>query len=166
MYRFARLVGAVAAVALSLATSAGAQEYKKDDLVVSKAWARATIPNRPGAAFLTIENKGAGEDSLVGARTSAASRVELHSSSMEGGVMKMRKVEAIPVPSRGIAELKPGGLHIMLFGLARPLTEGERFPITLTFEKAGDIAILAKVKGMTAKSMDHGAHDKGDMKME
>ena len=78
--------------------------------------------------------------------------------------MKMRKVEAVPVPPGAVAELKPGGFHIMLFDLAKPLTEGQRFPLTLSFEKAGDIAVVAEVKGMTAKSMDHGDHGKSHMK--
>ena len=80
--------------------------------------------------------------------------------------MKMRKVEAIHVPPGAVAELKPGGFHIMIFGLAMPLTEGEKFPLTLTFEKAGDIALAIKIKAMTGQSMDHGDHGKSHMKMD
>jgi copper(I)-binding protein len=166
MYRLARLVGALAILALGTAGGTLAQEYKKDHLVIENAWARTTIPNRPGAAFLTIKNLGQGDDQLIAARAPSAARAELHSSGMEGGVMKMRKVEAVPVPSGAVAELKPGGFHIMLFGLAKPLTEGEEFPLTLTFEKAGDIALVIKVKAMAAKSMDHGDHGKSHMKMD
>lgn len=166
MSRLACLIGALAIVALGAVGGVWAQEHRKDDLVVENAWARTTIPNRPGAAFATIKNLGAGDDRLIAARTPSAARAELHSSSsMAGGVMKMRKVEAIHVPAGAVAELKPGGFHIMLFGLAKALTEGEEFPLTLTFEKAGDIALVVKVEAMAAKSMDHGDHGKSHMKM-
>lgn len=166
MSRFACLIGAFVIVALSTAGGAWAQENKQDDLVIDKAWARTTIPQRPGAAFVTINNLGESDDRLIAAKTPSAARAELHSNSMDGGVMKMRKVEAVHVPSGAVAELKPGGFHIMLFGLARPLSEGEEFPLTLTFENAGDIAVVVKVKGMTATSMEHGDHEKGGMKTD
>lgn len=166
MSRFACLIGAFVILVLSTTDGAWAQEYKKGDLAIDEAWARTTIPNRPGAAFVTIRNHGESDDRLIGARSPSAARAELHSTIMEDGVMKMRKVETIPVPPGAVAELKPGGLHIMLFELASPLTEGEKFPLTLTFEKAGEIAVMVKVKGMTAKSMDHGEHGKSHMKAD
>lgn len=166
MSRFACRIGALVAVVLSTTAGAWAQDHKKEDLVVHKAWARTTIPNRPGAAFVTIENRGKADDRLIAATTPSAARAELHSHAMEGGVMKMRKVEAIAVPRGAVTELKPGGFHIMLFGLAKPLDEGQEFPLTLTFEKAADVTVVAKIKGMAASSMEHGDHDRGQMKMD
>jgi len=167
MPRLTCLIRALVVIALlSTASGAVAQEYRKDHLVIDKVWARTTIPDRPGATYLMINNSGESNDRLIAARTPSAARAELHGHSMEDGVMKMRKVEAVQVPSGAAAELKPGGFHVMLFGLAKPLAEGEEFPLTLTFEKAGDIAIVVKVKGMAAKSMEHGDHDKSHMKMD
>ncbi len=150
MVRFAALVCTFSILALSTAGGAWAEQSGKGDLVVGEARARATIPHRPGATFLTITNRGPGDDRLIAASSPLAARAELHSHSMAGGVMKMRKVEAVPVPAGAVAKLEPGGYHIMLFDLARPLAEGEEFPLTLRFEKAGDIAVSVTVEAMTA----------------
>jgi len=80
-------------------------------------------------------------------------------------VMKMRPVEDIDVPPAAPVELKPGGLHIMLLGLTAPLKEGDSFPLTLTFAKAGEITVPVHIEGVAA-SMPHGAMEMhGDMNM-
>jgi hypothetical protein len=80
----------------------------------------------------------------------------------------MRRVEAIEVPADGMASLRPGGFHIMLIGLTEPLKEGERFPLTLTFEKAGSVTVEVAVEGVGSMGpqqdgMDHGTMDHGTM---
>lgn len=134
-------------------------------VAVKEAWARATIPNRPGAAYLTIHNGGEADDRLVAASSPAAGRVELHTHIMDGDVMKMRPVEAIAAPAGAMAVLQPGGDHIMLFELAEPLKEGGHIKLTLTFEKAGDIEVMAQVQAMgaqgTSGGMSHGEHGSG-----
>jgi len=120
-------------------------------LEVSNAWARAT-PGKAetGAAYLTIQSPTA--DRLVSASTPVAKRAELHTMSMEGMVMKMRPLAALDIPAGQAVTLNPGGMHIMLLGLKQPLHEGQSFPLTLTFEKAGprEVTVAVGKPGATA----------------
>jgi copper(I)-binding protein len=99
-----------------------------------------------GAVYVTLTNAGAQADSLVSASSDAAQTVELHEAKNEGGVMKMRPVQAIPVPANGKTELKPGGYHIMLMGLKHDLKPGEKVAVTLKFERGGEMRVEAPVK--------------------
>ena len=111
------------------------------DIAISGAVARASIGSAPtSAAYMTIATAGA-VDRLVAAASPAAQAVELHASVQEGGVSKMRRVEAVPVAPDAPAELAPGGHHIMLIGLVAPLEDGTAVPLTLTFEKAGEVTL-------------------------
>lgn len=132
--------------------------YRLGDLAVESPWSRATAKGgRVGGAFFTIRNAGHRDDRLVAVDSDVAARVELHMTAMEDGVMRMRHVEdGIEVPAGGMAELQPGGFHVMLMGLTGPLEEGSRFPVTLTFEQAGTITIDVAVKA--AGAMDAGMH--------
>ncbi|CDK97461.1 conserved exported protein of unknown function [Magnetospirillum gryphiswaldense MSR-1 v2] len=108
-------------------------------IAVEKPWARATAGQAAnGAAYLTLVGQESG-DRLLSAASPVAETVELHTHLEEDGIMRMRPVESIAVPAGGRVELKPGGLHIMLIGLKAPLKEGRRFPLSLTFERAGRI---------------------------
>lgn len=157
--------GAALFLAGSLAASAApAHEVKQGDLTIDHPWARASAgPARNSAAFMTIHNAGKA-DRLVAAAGDVAERVELHTHLMEGNVMKMRQVEAIDVPAEGMAKLQPGGFHVMLIGLHEPLKEGDSFPLTLTFEKAGKVTLEVAVEAITSMGgqngqghgMDHG----------
>ncbi len=102
---------------------------------IKEAFSRTTAgPN--GAVFMDISNKGSGPVSLVGVDPSSfknADKIELHDHIEEDGVMKMRAVENISIPSHGNAQLKPGGKHIMFFGLKEPLEKGSTQTITLLF---------------------------------
>lgn len=99
-----------------------------------------------GAVYVTLSNTGAQPDSLVSASSDAAQTVELHEVKNEGGVMKMRPVSTIPIPANGKTELKPGGYHIMLLGLTHDLKAGDRIPVTLKFERGGELRVEASVK--------------------
>jgi copper(I)-binding protein len=126
---------------------------------VEKAFARATIALSPnGAVYLTVRNPTDEPDKLVGAFTLIAKRAELHTHLHEGGVMKMRPIEAVTVPPGGSASLKPGADHIMLTGLSQPLKEGDRFELVLTFEKAGELPVMVTVGAVGATEAAHGAH--------
>ena len=110
------------------------------------AWARETPPGvSNGAAYVTLVNEGAVKDRLIAARGAVSERVELHRHLMEGDVIMMRQVEGIDVDAGGRTALKPGGGHLMLIGIKRPLVAGERFPLTLAFEKAGEITVQFEV---------------------
>ena len=117
--------------------SGWAHGYKEGDIKITHPWARATAGQAVnGAVYVSFDNQGKEADRLLSAASPIAEKVELHTHLMEEGVMKMRPVPAIDLPAGATVTLKPGGLHIMLFGLKAPLVEGTRFPLTLVFEKA------------------------------
>jgi copper(I)-binding protein len=111
------------------------------DIAIAAPFARAT-PVKVGGAFMLLKNNGKTDDKLIKAASPVAEHVELHEHVMDGGTMRMRPVEGgVPVPAGKMAELQPGGYHVMLIGLKQPLKEGGHFPLTLTFEKAGTVTI-------------------------
>lgn len=128
-----------------------AQEFQTGDIVIDNPWARAT-PGRAknGAAFMKLMNKGGSPDRLMEAKGDVSDRVELHTHIHENGVMKMRPSGPIEVPANGHVTLEPGSFHVMMLGLKAPLVEGERFPVTLIFEKAGEVTIEVAVKSVGA----------------
>lgn len=95
---------------------------------------------------MTIANRGAEADAVASATSDAARIVELHEVKNEGGVMAMRPVPRLPLPAGGTLELKPGGYHVMLLGLTRPLHAGDTVKVTLTFEKSAPMTIEAAVR--------------------
>jgi copper(I)-binding protein len=130
-------------LAAGLATIAPAQPPPVE---VQNAWARATAAGATaGGVFLTMMDKGA-PDRLVSASTPVAAMAEVHETVNDNGVMRMRPVPALPVPANQPVELKPGGYHIMLMGLKQQLKDGETFPVTLTFEKAGSVTATVHVE--------------------
>ena len=141
---FARILG-VLALAL-FAVAAEAHEIKLGELVIQHPWARPSIGKAPnGAVFMRIVNKGAKPDRLVSVQTTAAAKAELHTHVHEGDVMRMRPVEAIEVPAGGQVTLGPGGMHVMLFDVVKPLKSGFGVPLTLTFAEAGTVELTAVI---------------------
>ena len=142
---------------LLVAGAAGAHEYRIDALTIDHPFARATPPGaRAGGAFFTIENRGQGADKLVRASSPVSASAEIHTMAMEGNVMRMRAIPFLEVPARSTVAFRPGGYHLMLLDLKRPLKQGEKVPVTLTFEKAGSIDIELEVESMTAmNASDH-----------
>ena len=122
------------------------------DIKISHPWARASLAAkvRNGVSYMSIHNSGAGSDRLIGVSTQIADRAELHAHDMKGDVMKMRPLDAIDVPAGGMVEFKPGGLHIMLFGLKTPLKKGHSFPMRLKFESAGDVDLMVVIEAGTS----------------
>ena len=115
---------------------------------VSDAWARATAPGQSSAAvYATIVNDGSASDRLVSASTDRAAHAMLHEGSMENGIARMRMVDRVELAPGRPMELKPGGAHIMLTGVARSLSAGDRFTLRLRFEKNGEkdvpVAVVA-----------------------
>ena len=129
-----------------LALAASAHDFKVGEIQVGHPHARPTNAGQQvGAGYLKLDNRGPA-DRLVSVTTSAAKSVELHTMSMEGDMMKMRQLDAIELPKGATVELKPGGLHLMLMGLKAPLKSGDTFPMTLRFEKAGEVVVTVKVE--------------------
>jgi len=131
------------------------------DITVEEPFARETIgTSTTGAAYLVIRNEG-GADRLISASTPAAVTTELHTHEKDGEIMRMRKVDEIDVPAHDTVTLEPGGKHIMMFEIMEPLKDGGSFPLTLTFEQAGDISVDVTVvaTGGNLGGMDHGTMD-------
>ena len=148
--RFTRLLTAAAVALLAQASLATAQQ--PSPMEVSRPWSRATPAAAPvGAGYLTLTNRGGEADRLTGGSTEVAARIEVHEMSMDNGVMKMRELpNGLEVKPGASVELKPGGHHLMLMGLKRPLKEGERFKAQLEFAKGGKAEVEFVVQGMGA----------------
>ena len=137
---------------LFLAATGLAHDTTPGGLSVVDPWARATIGKaRSGAVYMTIVNKGHGDDSIIAVETPVARKAVIHKTEMEAGIMKMRPAGPVAVKKGGSATLRPGGMHVMLMGLRKPLKEGETFPLTLTFEKAGSVTLDVSVQNFAAK---------------
>lgn len=126
---------------------------------IDKPWARATAPGaKVAGGYLLIRNMGAAGDRLVGASSPAAARVELHVHINDNGVMKMREVPGYDVPAGGSFELKPGGAHLMFMEIKKPFKEGEKVPVKLKFEKAGEVSAefhVGRLGGSAAPESHH-----------
>lgn len=136
---------AVALTTAALISFAWNADGATTGIVVTKAWARATPPGATtGAVYITIENQGDDPDRLVRVTSPASSSAMLHATIDEGGVSKMREGDDGLAPGATL-EMKPGGLHIMLMGLAGPLKNGEIIDLILDFERAEDVTVQARV---------------------
>jgi copper(I)-binding protein len=129
-----------------------------------RGWTRPTVAGQPAAGgYLVLQNRG-GADRVVAAASPVAQRVELHTMKLENDVMRMRQLDAIDLPAGQTVELKPGGLHLMVFGLQAPLKTGERLPLVLTLEKGGELRTELTVRPTPpggpapAEHGTHGAH--------
>jgi copper(I)-binding protein len=130
---------------LALASAAFAQGSR---IEVRDAWIRLP-PNgaNTAAAYLEAVNDGHASDQLVRAACRCASRAMIHSMGTEHGVMRMREAPfGLPIPPAGELKLEPGGDHIMLTGLRRPLRLGQRVPIMLRFAHSAPITVEAVVR--------------------
>ena len=120
--------------------------------------------------YLSVENKGAQPDHLVGGSLAAAQTFEIHEMSSEGGVMKMRPTGPLEIPPGGTLTLAPSGRHIMFTGLKHGLKKGQDIDGTLVFERAGTIPVRFGVQGIGAKgpsgSPDGTWHEMPGMKMD
>ena len=118
-------------------------------IVVTQAWMRASIGKVTAtAAYATIENHSGKDDRLLSVSTPAAGSAELHEKIDDKGIMKMRPVTALTVAQGKTVELNPGGMHIMVTGLKDPLKAGDKVPLVLRFENAGEITVQADVRGL------------------
>ena len=159
---------AVATLAASVFTvPAQAGDAKAGDLVITQAWSRAT-PNgaRIAGGYLTIENKGATPDRLVGGSGAIAGKVEIHEMAMNNGVMTMRPLDkGLAIEPGKAVKLAPGGYHLMLMDLKGPFKQGDKVPFTLEFEKAGKVTLSFDVQGVGAQAPAHDHMDHSGKKM-
>jgi copper(I)-binding protein len=138
----------VALAALCLATVAAAPIAP---IVVNGGWTRPTAAGLNGVGYFTVVNRGPRPDRLTGASSPVASAVSIHRSLEVGGVMTMRALPSLDVGGGTKVTFAPGGLHLMLEGLRRPLRAGESIPVSLTFTRAGRVRAILQVRaGATA----------------
>lgn len=124
--------------------------HSTDIAIVSNAWARATVPGQEvGAAYMSL--KSTTNAVLVKVETPTAGSVEIHLMSMKNSVMEMRMLDKLPLPAGKSVDLAPGGLHLMLFDLKKPLKSGEKLPFTLSI-KYGNGKITALQATVTVKA--------------
>jgi copper(I)-binding protein len=127
-------------------------------VTVAEPWARSTVKEQTATGmFMTLTSK---EDAkLVGAASPAAKIVEVHEMTMDNNVMKMREVKAVALPAGKPVEFKPGGYHMMLIDLAKPLEPGQKVPVTLTIEgkdgKRTTVEAVAEVRSATEMQHKH-----------
>lgn len=131
------------------------------EVEIKDPWARATRPGQKvGAAYMSLTAQH--DARLIGARSPVAGRVEIHEMKMQGDVMKMRALEALALPAGKTIVLEPGGYHIMLLDLEKPLREGESVPLTLIVEdkdgKREEIAVNAPVRAPVHGMGSHHMH--------
>ena len=147
-----------------------AQRVTSANIVVTQAWSRATPSgSKVAGGYLAIENKALVADRLLSGSTVVAKKLEIHEMAVNDGVMTMRPVEnGLTIEPGRTLTFAPGGLHLMFLGLLAPLKQGDQIPVSLKFERAGEIMVLFEVQAMGAPApgplsnaspaMDTGTH--------
>jgi hypothetical protein len=126
---------------------------------IENAWARATAPGaKIAAGYMVIHNDAAAPDRLIGVSSPAAEKAEMHLTIKDGDVFRMREVKGYDIPARGSFELKPGGAHLMLVNIKAPFKEGEKIPLTLRFERSGELKTELHVGRLTGGPPEHKMH--------
>ena len=134
-----------------------AHDYSVGNLHIEHPWSRAMPPVAPtAAAYFVVHNKGSDADRLLSASTPVAGKAELHEHIHADGLMKMQQVQGVEIPAGGEVKFEPMGYHVMLFNLKQQAKDGERFPLTLTFEKAGAVEVEIAVHKDAPEGSAHG----------
>ena len=144
------------AMTLLLTTDVFAHSHKVGYLTVKHPWARAS--STVGGVFMTIQNAGQLADRLIEVKGKAAKHISIHLTIMEDMMMKMKPIASLEIPAGGDLVFGPGGYHLMMKGLLKPLVKGETFPLTLVFEHAGEVEVSVKIEragAMKSMGMDH-----------
>jgi len=143
-------IAAIALAAVSLPAAA--------QVTVTDPWVRATVPQQKASGLFAQITSAAG-GRLVGASSPVAGVVEVHEMKMDGNVMKMRAVDALPLPAGKAVKLEPGGYHVMLMELKQQLKAGDTVPVTLVVEAAGgqreQVEVKAVVRTVNAPAAAH-----------
>lgn len=132
--------------------SISADEYRLGHLQITDPYTRTTPPMAAVAGgFMTVTNNGTESDTFLGGSAGFVEAVEIHEMSMADGIMKMRRLEnGLQIAPNETVELKPGGYHLMLIKPSKPMKEGDKHKITLSFKQAGDIEVELEVKDISA----------------
>ena len=134
------------------------------EIIVTDVWARETVPGTNSSAlFATLQNTTRKPSQLVSVQVEGVEKAELHTHNQDGGMMRMRRVTSIDVGARASVSLAPGGFHVMLFQLKKPLRAGDVLPVVFNFSNGEKVEAMAQVMGMgqslPGKTADKGASD-------
>lgn len=158
MHRWKR--AALAVMMLLVGSGAWAKDFTLGDITIKAPWSRATVEGMAnGVSYFELHNHGDKADRLVDVASPVSGKAELHTHEKDGDVMRMRQVPHIEVPAQGHAVLEPGGYHVMLMKLHKPLEQDSSFPLTLTFEQAGEVTVDVHVERMMKSRADHNHDD-------
>ena len=123
---------------------------------IERPWIRATTPGaKVAAGYMTLRNTSGQPDRLVGGTSPVAGKLETHVHIRDGDILRMREVKGYDIPAKGSFELKPGGAHLMLVNLKQPLKAGDKVPVTLRFQRAGEVTVNFNVEPLTAAGPAH-----------
>jgi copper(I)-binding protein len=151
----------VLAALLLPACFANAHEYKVGALEIAHPWSQELPPNAPTvAAYFIIHNSGNSADRLLSVDSPISGEAQLHEHVMKNDLMKMQPVPSVDIPAGGNVTFAPMAYHVMLVNLKDRslLTDGKRFPMTLHFEKAGDVTVEVAVQKKAPDSMPQHVH--------
>jgi copper(I)-binding protein len=137
----AALIPALMLLGAACGDDADSEAEPSEDVRVTDVFARAALDR--GGVYMVIENKGDEADALVAAHADIAGTTEIHQTITEGAETRMEPIDRIEVPAGESVELAPGGLHVMLQELETAIEPGDEVPLTLTFEKAGEVLVTA-----------------------
>ncbi|HKR86785.1 MAG TPA: copper chaperone PCu(A)C [Phenylobacterium sp.] len=144
---------AAAAALVLVAAPLGAARAAEIEAV--RPWSRPAAVGGTGAGYVTLVNHGKSADALVGAASPDAAKVEMHAARMAGGVMKMTPEAQTPIPANGQVSFAPGGRHLMLVGLKRPLKIGDKVPATLKFASGATLKVDFVVQAQAPAASGH-----------
>ena len=151
----------VLAALLLPACFANAHEYKVGELEIAHPWSQELPPNAPTvAAYFMIHNNGKTADRLLSVDSPISAAAELHEHVMQGDLMKMQQVPSVDIPAGGNVMFAPMAYHVMLVNLKDRslLSDGKRFPLTMHFEKAGNVTVEVSVQKKPPEDMQMHAH--------
>jgi len=155
-----RIPAAFAAL-LALSLPAAAHDYSVGDIEIGHPWSRPTPPTaRVAGGYVTLTNNGSEADRLIGVEPLDAQSAEIHRSVVQNGVASMRRMEAIEIAPGASVDFEAERLHFMFIEPDRPLRDGDRFPATLVFEKAGsiDVEFMVQMRASEPATEDHSGH--------
>lgn len=136
-----------------VATACGRPENRAPEIRIEDAWARTTVPGKNAtAAYFIISNRGSADDALISISSGSAS-ADVHSTSMDGGIIRMRKLDRLPLPAKQTVKLEPGGTHVMLTGRSEPALAGGQIDLMLRFEKSQERKVAADVRHLSGEHM-------------
>lgn len=146
MKRVMQILLAVIFLGITACTGIPSQADQAKEIQVFEAWVRPATKGSNTAAYMRLVNQGKQADRLISAACQQARAVELHESMAHGDMMSMRPVAGIEVPAAAEVSLQPGGLHVMLIDLQQDLVSGSTVNLVLTFERFGQLTIVAPVE--------------------